>query len=75
VIRAGQPGRAAEQLEAATQMLPANAAAWYALGRAREALGQKDAACSTFGELKAKFPTAPDQIRDEAKSERKKAGC
>ncbi|HCL62640.1 MAG TPA: tol-pal system protein YbgF, partial [Rhizobiales bacterium] len=39
------------------------------------ALGQKDAACSTFGELKAKFPTAPDQIRDEAKSERKKAGC
>jgi tol-pal system protein YbgF len=39
------------------------------------ALGQKDAACSTFGELKAKFPTAPDQIRDEANSERQKAGC
>ena len=34
------------------------------------ALGQKkEAACSTFGELKAKFPKAPETVRDEAKAE------
>ncbi len=45
------------------------------LGMALAALGQKDAACSTFTELKAKYPGAPDHIVDEAKAERKKAGC
>jgi tol-pal system protein YbgF len=45
------------------------------LGMSLAELGQKDAACSTFSELKAKFPAAPDQIRDDAKSARKKAGC
>ena len=45
------------------------------LGMALAALGQKDAACSTFNELKAKYPGAPDHIVDEAKAERKKAGC
>jgi tol-pal system protein YbgF len=45
------------------------------LGMSLAALGQKDAACSTFGELKAKFPKAPETVRDEAKAERKKAGC
>jgi tol-pal system protein YbgF len=45
------------------------------LGMALAALGQKDAACSTFNELKAKYPGAPDHIADEAKAERKKAGC
>lgn len=45
------------------------------LGMALAALGQKDAACSTFDELKAKYPGAPDHIADEAKAERKKAGC
>lgn len=45
------------------------------LGMALAALGQKDAACSTFTELKAKYPGAPDHIADEAKAERKKAGC
>jgi tol-pal system protein YbgF len=39
------------------------------------ALGQKDAACSTFGELDTKFPRAPEALRDEAKDERAKAGC
>jgi tol-pal system protein YbgF len=38
-------------------------------------LGQKDAACSTFGELSAKFPKAPEDIRDQAAAERKQAGC
>jgi tol-pal system protein YbgF len=45
------------------------------LGMTLAELGQKDAACSTFGELKTKFPAAPEHIREEAKSERKKAGC
>ena len=45
------------------------------LGMTLAELGQKDAACSTFGELKTKFPAAPENIREEAKSERKKAGC
>ena len=45
------------------------------LGMALAALGQKDAACSTFNELKAKYPGAPEHIVDEAKAERKKAGC
>lgn len=45
------------------------------LGMALAALGQKDAACSTFNELKAKYPSAPEHVADEAKSERKKAGC
>jgi tol-pal system protein YbgF len=45
------------------------------LGMALAQLGQKDAACSTFNELKIKFPAAPEPVRDEAKAERKKAGC
>ena len=39
------------------------------------ALGQKDAACSTFGELKTKFPKAPETVRDEVKAEQKKVRC
>jgi len=39
------------------------------------ALGQKDAACSTFNELKTKYPSAGDHIRELAASERTKAGC
>ena len=45
------------------------------LGMSLAALGQKDAACSTFGELKTKFPTAPETVRDEVKAEQKKARC
>jgi tol-pal system protein YbgF len=45
------------------------------LGMSLAALGQKDAACSTFGELKTQFPKAPETVRDEAKAERKKARC
>jgi tol-pal system protein YbgF len=45
------------------------------LGMALAALGQKDAACSTFNELKAKYPRAPEHTADEARAERKKAGC
>ena len=45
------------------------------LGMSLAALGQKDAACSTFGELKSKYPSAPEEVRDEANAERKKTGC
>jgi tol-pal system protein YbgF len=45
------------------------------LGMSLAELGQKDAACSTLGELKSKYPAAPEHISDEAKAWRKKAGC
>ena len=45
------------------------------LGMSLAALGQKDAACSTFKELGEKFPDAPDHIRSQAKGEAGKAGC
>ncbi|MGH6737254.1 MAG: tol-pal system protein YbgF [Methyloceanibacter sp.] len=45
------------------------------LGMSLTALGEKDAACSTFKELGDRFPKAPDHVRDQAKGESKKAGC
>jgi tol-pal system protein YbgF len=45
------------------------------LGMSLAELGQKDAACATFDELKTKFPRAPVPISDEAKAWRKKTGC
>ena len=45
------------------------------LGMSLAALGQKDTACSTFGELKTKFPKAPETVRDEVKAEQKKVRC
>ena len=40
------------------------------LAMSLERLGQKDAACSSFGELSSKFPTAPAHIKSKAQSER-----
>jgi tol-pal system protein YbgF len=45
------------------------------LGMSLAALGQKEAACSSFAELGTKFPSAPLHVRDEANTERRKAGC
>jgi tol-pal system protein YbgF len=45
------------------------------LGMSLAALGQKEAACSSFAELGTKFPSAPSHVREEAASERHKAGC
>jgi tol-pal system protein YbgF len=45
------------------------------LGMSLAELGQKDAACSTFNELKTKYPAAPGHIGDEAKAWRKKTDC
>ena len=38
-------------------------------------LGQKDAACETFGELGSRFPRAPDHIKQRARSEKRRSGC
>ena len=45
------------------------------LGMALAGLGQKDAACSTFQEVRSKFPKAPAPIPKEAETWRKKTGC
>ena len=45
------------------------------LGMSLAALGQKDAACSTFRELKEKFPDAPENVRSQAKGEAGNSGC
>ena len=45
------------------------------LGMSLAALGEKDAACSTFKQLKEKYPNASDSLRREAKGAAGKAGC
>ncbi|MEZ5826936.1 MAG: tol-pal system protein YbgF [Hyphomicrobiales bacterium] len=45
------------------------------LGMSLAALGQSDAACSTFKELGDKFPDAPDYVSAQAKTAAGKAGC
>jgi tol-pal system protein YbgF len=38
-------------------------------------LGQKGAACKTFNELDAKFPNAPNHVKQRAGMEQRRAGC
>ncbi len=45
------------------------------LAMSLDRLGQKDAACSSFGELNAKFPQAPAYVKNRADSERRRLGC
>jgi tol-pal system protein YbgF len=45
------------------------------LAMSLQRLGQKDAACSSFRELQAKFPAPPAHVRSLAKTERKRSGC
>lgn len=45
------------------------------LGMTLSQLGQKDAACATYGQLKQQFPQASPAIVARAKLERQKAGC
>jgi tol-pal system protein YbgF len=45
------------------------------LAMSLQRLGQKDAACSSFRELAAKFPTPPAHVRSLAKTERQRSGC
>ncbi|MFT3730140.1 MAG: tol-pal system protein YbgF [Hyphomicrobium sp.] len=57
----GQGGKAADSL--------------LKLAMSLDRLGQKDAACSSFSELSAKFPTAPQSVKARAQSERQRIGC
>jgi tol-pal system protein YbgF len=45
------------------------------LGMALAALGQKDAACSSFNEFGAKYPGVDAQLQGQARAERLKIGC
>jgi tol-pal system protein YbgF len=45
------------------------------LAMSLQRLGQKDAACSSYSELAAKFPSAPTHVKNTAQSERQRAGC
>jgi tol-pal system protein YbgF len=45
------------------------------LAMSLDRLGQKDAACSSFAELSAKYPTAPQSVKARAQSERQRVGC
>jgi tol-pal system protein YbgF len=45
------------------------------LAMSLQRLGQKDAACSSYSELSAKFPNAPPHVKASAQLERQRAGC
>jgi tol-pal system protein YbgF len=45
------------------------------LAMSLDRLGQKDAACTSFSELKTRFPDAPDNVKSRAKIERNRIGC
>ena len=45
------------------------------LAMSLERLGQRGAACSSFSELSAQFPNAPEHVRRRAQSEQRRAGC
>ena len=45
------------------------------LAMSLQRLGQKDAACSSFGELASKFPNAPAHVKSTGQTERQRAGC
>ena len=45
------------------------------LAMSLDRLGQKDAACSSYSELTTRFPDAPENVKNRAKSERQRIGC
>lgn len=45
------------------------------LAMSLDRLGQKDAACTSYGELNTRFPNAPQNIKARADSERRRIGC
>ncbi|WP_181703074.1 tol-pal system protein YbgF [Chthonobacter albigriseus] len=45
------------------------------LGLSLEGLGEKDAACATYGELAKKYPGAPATLLDRVTAQRASAGC
>jgi len=45
------------------------------LAMSLDRLGQKDAACTSYGELNTRFPNAPQNVKARADSERRRIGC
>ena len=45
------------------------------LGMSLRELGEKDAACSTFGEVGKKYPGAAETLKNRVKEESARAGC
>lgn len=45
------------------------------LAMSLDRLGQKDAACSSFGELVSRFPDAPGHVKDKAAAEQRRLKC
>jgi tol-pal system protein YbgF len=45
------------------------------LAMSLQRLGQKEAACSSYGEFNSRFPNAPAHVKAEAQAERQRAGC
>jgi TolA-binding protein len=45
------------------------------LGQSLAALGEKDAACGTFGEIARKYPRAGMTVKQMTEREQKRAGC
>ncbi len=45
------------------------------LAMSLDRLGQKDAACTSYGELNTRFPNAPQNIKSRVDSERRRIGC
>lgn len=45
------------------------------LAMSLDRLGQKDAACASYGELTTKFPNAAQSVKARAQSERQRVGC
>lgn len=45
------------------------------LAMSLDRLGQKDAACSSFGELVTRFPDAPGHVKDKASAEQRRLKC
>jgi tol-pal system protein YbgF len=45
------------------------------LAMSLDRLGQRDAACSSYTELEARFPTPPAHVKTRAQSERQRLGC
>jgi tol-pal system protein YbgF len=45
------------------------------LAMSLDRLGQRDAACTSYGELNTRFPNAPQNVKARADSERRRIGC
>lgn len=70
--------RAAEAFSDSVQKYPQGCKApdsLLKLGMSFYALGEKDAACATYGQLTQQFPSAPSNIAIFAARERQRAGC